>query len=61
MTAKTRAARHSCNYHRAKKTLPNKGELMIPRADYDRACKYAGIALCAMFALMTIGTVLFGW
>ena len=36
------------------------GGLKIPREDYDRACAAAGRAMCAMFAVLTVGCAL-GW
>lgn len=56
-----KAARHSCNYARAKTSTSRRDGLMIPRDEYERGCKWAAFLLCAMFAFLSLGVVVWGW
>ena len=53
------ATRHSCSY-----TAPNCPPLWSSKsilADYERGSHVAGLMLAAMFAFMSLGTVVLGW
>ena len=64
-----RAARRSSNYKRAFVPLVKKDAVSIARAraeheryeNFQHGSLYAAIALCAMFALLLAGVVMFGW
>ena len=60
MTAKNKTARHSCNYARAK-TSTHRDDASISNSEYERGTRIAGWLFCAMFVVMTIGAVFFGW
>lgn len=34
---------------------------IVPETEYERGTRIAGWMLCAMFVVMTIGAVFFGW
>lgn len=55
-------ARDRCNGRRAgakRSSCPD--EHIVPETDYERGTRIAGWMLCAMFVVMTIGAVFFGW
>ena len=55
-----KAARDCCNNQRAK-TSTHRDDTSIPESEYERGTRIAGWMLCAMFVVMTIGAVFFGW
>ena len=56
-------ARSSCNYRRAgaKRSSSWSDGHIVPETDYERGTRIAGWLFCAMFVVMTIGAVFFGW
>lgn len=57
-----RMARDRCNGRRAgaKRSSWPDGHI-VPETEYERGTRIAGWMLCAMFVVMTIGAVFFGW
>lgn len=53
-----KAARHSCNYARAKSSTLSRDDAIIT---YQRGSRIAGWMFCAMFVVLAIGSVMFQW
>ena len=58
MTSKTKAARSSGNYSRAKTSTSRDSHIIT---EYERGTRIAGWLFCAMFAFLAFGAVVFGW
>ena len=69
MNTPNKAARRSCNFKRAYRPLVRVDAHSIAREraeheryeNFNRGSMYAAIALCAMFAFLSFGAVVFGW
>lgn len=58
MTTRTKAARHSCNYARAKYGSRRTRSIV---ADYEQATLVAGLLIAVSFGLMLLIGAWFGW
>lgn len=69
MSTKNRATRHRCNSTAPVSTLVKQDYKSITQLEAERrrrdnfvkGSNFAAIAMCAMFALLSLGCVMFGW